>query len=659
MAIANLLVNSPNIPQPNFSWLSSLGDTIGGAAEKIGAGKLVSEDLARNGIPTQQSGGLLSRLLGGATPQAQIPPAPSRMNQAKIGGTAPVTAVQRGDLQGDTYRPFIDTVRGGGLTNPYGLAAVAATGRAESGWSARNAQRTWSDPSESGQPGTAGGIMSWRGPRYQALAQTGDLSPEGQAKFFLQENPQLIQRLQSAGSIEEAQKLMNDAWAFAGHDRPGGESARRLALANAYYKNEFGSAQPNAGAASIGAMAPTEPMEQGDAGPLLPPSVPGYRDPMVSAPNSQPVADPSAQTYTMNSPTAPQPNRAPMQVADASGRVVAAAPSQSQSAVPVDADLIRRMVQNPITRERGLALWQQATEGRKMGYDFMMAPNGDLLRTDKQGGASVVGNFAKAAEQPASYREYQLAQQDGFKGSYADWEKVKTPGVTVNNGGNSSKFAEKSDEEAAKRLNSIVEGGNSAPQMVEDLQSLAQLGAQIGTGRQAQVMSTIGPWAQALGIDIKSMGEIEAFQAITARLIPQMRPPGSGPQTDADARNLLNSIPTVGKTPEGNKIIVQTMMKIQENKIAAAEIASRAYLPKEEGGITWQEAEKQIRALGNPYDTFKEYMKTQGGAIAGYGAPGVGTPTQAPGASGGYPRARNPKTGAIVEFRNGKWEEVR
>lgn len=659
MAIANLLVNSPNIPQPNFSWLSSLGDSIGGAAEKVGAGKLVSEDLARNGIPTQQSGGLLSRLLGGATPQAQIPPAPSRMNQAKIGGTAPVTAVQRGDLQGDTYRPFIDTVRGGGLTNPYGLAAVAATGRAESGWSAQNANRTWSDPSESGQPGTAGGIMSWRGPRYQALASTGDLSPEGQAKFFLQEDPQLIQRLQSAGSIEEAQKLMNDAWAFAGHDRPGGESARRLALANAYYKNEFGSAQPNAGAAAIGAMAPTEPMEQGDAGPMLPPSVPGYRDPMVSAPNSSPPPNPSAQTYTMNSPTAPQQSRAPMQVADASGRVVAAAPSQSQSAVPVDADLIRRMVQNPITRERGLALWQQATEGRKMGYDFMMAPNGDLLRTDKQGGASVVGNFAKAAEQPASYREYQLAQQDGFKGSYADWEKVKTPGVTVNNGGNSSKFAEKSDEEAAKRLNSIVEGGNSAPQMVEDLQSLAQLGAQIGTGRQAQVMATIGPWAQALGIDVKSMGEIEAFQAITARLIPQMRPPGSGPQTDADARNLLNSIPTVGKTPEGNKIIVQTMMKIQENKIAAAEIASRAYLPNEEGGITWQEAEKQIRALGNPYDTFKEYMKTQGGVSAGQRAPGVGAPTQAPSASGGYPRARNPKTGAIIEFRNGQWQEVR
>lgn len=629
MAISSLLVNAPNIPQPDNSWLDGIAKSLGGVVDSAAAGKIINEDLARGGVPTKQSGGWLNSLFGGNAQKGQFPAAPAPIGQGTP-QTAPVAPVSRGSLQGDTYQPFINTVRSGGLTNPYGLAAVAATGRAESGWSAANANRTWSDPSESGQPGTAGGIMSWRGPRYQALAATGDLSPEGQAKFFLQENPQLIQQLNNAGSVEEAQQLMNKAWAFAGHDRPGGESARRMALAQNYYANEFSKAPTNGGAAAIEAIAP---LEQGDAAPAP------YRDPMVSAPNSrvsapsQAQADPASMRYTMDAPTAPQPGRAPMQVADASGRVISQ--PQSQPAVPVDGDLIRRMVQNPITRERGLALWQQAVEGRKQGFDFMMAPNGDLLRTDKQGGASVVGNFAKPNEDaivvgdnlvrrsngevvyegkpktPASYQEFKLAQQEGFKGSYSDWEKVKSPGVTVNNGGNSSKFAEKSDEEAAKRLNSVVESGNAAPQMVEDLKTLAQLGTQIGTGRQAQVMGAIGPWAQALGIDIKSMGEIEAFQAITARLIPQMRPPGSGPQTDADARNLLNSIPTVGKTPEGNAIIVQTMMKIQENKIAAAEIASRAYLPEDQGGITWHEAEKQIRALGNPYDAFKQYVKGQ------------------------------------------------
>jgi hypothetical protein len=608
MAVANLTVSRPLIPQPDHSWLDKLAGNLQSVAVNAGAGKIINEDLAARGLapaPTS-SGGFLGKLLGGGNQQQPQGALPS-VSSPQIPGQPPASA-SRASLQGDTYRPFIDTVRSGGLTNPYGLAAVASTGKAESGWSAANANRTWDDPSQSGQPGRAGGIMSWRGPRYQALSASGDLSPEGQAKFFLQENPQLIQSLNGARSVEEAQQLMNDAWKFAGYDQQGGESARRLAMAKSYYASEFGNAPPaNGGAAAIEAISP---LEQGDTSG----TETAYVDPYVKV---QPRAD--AAPYTMASPTAPGQAQAAVQVADSSGSYFPQAPQAAQAPqapVRVDGELIRRMVQNPITRERGLALWQEATEGRKMGYDFMMAPNGDLLRTDNQGNFQRLGNFAKPATQdPTALMqnlkaaglepntpEYRAAILAGTKG-----------GVTVNTGENSSKFQQKSDEEAAKRLNDIVEGGNSAPQMVEDLQTLATLGAQIGTGRQAQVMATIGPWAQALGIDIKSMGEIEAFDAITARLIPQMRPPGSGPQTDADARNLLNSIPTIGKTAEGNRIIVETMQKIQRNKIDAAEIASRAYLPKEEGGITWQEAEKQIRALGNPYETFKQYAKTQKG----------------------------------------------
>src|SRR5690606_13127157 len=125
---------------------------------------------------------------------------------------------------------FMDTVKTG-VTNPYALAAIAATGKHESGFSPKNVNRTWSDPSQSGQPGTAGGIMSWRGPRYRALAAAGDLSPAGQAKFFLSEDPKLIAALNNARSVDEAVALMNNAWRFAGYDRPGGEAARRLATA--------------------------------------------------------------------------------------------------------------------------------------------------------------------------------------------------------------------------------------------------------------------------------------------------------------------------------------------------------------------------------------------------------------------------------------------
>ena len=147
---------------------------------------------------------------------------------------------------------FMSTIQRGGVTNPYALAAIQATGQHESGFDPGNAGRTWNDPSETGRPGTAGGIMSWNNDRLSALQRFtgGDMSPEAQAAYFLQEDPQLIARLNKAGSVEEAQTLMNNAWRFAGYNRPGGEAEARLNTARSIYGGtplSFGSNAPRAG----------------------------------------------------------------------------------------------------------------------------------------------------------------------------------------------------------------------------------------------------------------------------------------------------------------------------------------------------------------------------------------------------------------------------
>lgn len=383
MAIANLTVANPIIPQPDFSWMNGVTEALGGAIDKksrdFALSRLADIPLA-GGTPQQPATGFLSSLAAPATTSAPQ--------------TAPVTRVERSMAQGDTYRPFIDTVRSGGLTNPYGLAAVASTGRAESGWSAKNANRTWSDPSESGQPGTAGGILSWRGPRYQALAATGDLSPEGQAKFFLQENPRLIQALNNAQSVEEAQQLMNNAWQFAGYNRPGGESARRLAMAKNYYATEFGNSPANAGAAAIEAVAP---LEQGDTSG----TETAYVDPYVKVEPRQEAAVPpqdASAPYTMASPTAPQ-SRAPMQVADASGRtgLIAQAVTPVQRGT-VDPSIIRQLLKDPQLNSIGLELWKANVQGQKATepWQFVTLPDGTLARANQQSGAiEAVGRFPK------------------------------------------------------------------------------------------------------------------------------------------------------------------------------------------------------------------------------------------------------------------------
>lgn len=150
------------------------------------------------------------------------------------GGAAPMRMPGSG---GENETKFVDALKAGGLTNPYGLAAMAAYAGRESGYKGSNITGSWSDPSQSGQPGTSGGILSWRGDRFTNMQRmtAGASDPvAAQAKYALVENPDLTLALQQAKSPEEANALMARAWKFAGWDQAGGENAARLASTRAY-----------------------------------------------------------------------------------------------------------------------------------------------------------------------------------------------------------------------------------------------------------------------------------------------------------------------------------------------------------------------------------------------------------------------------------------
>ncbi|MEH3109031.1 MAG: hypothetical protein PGN22_02870 [Agrobacterium cavarae] len=298
-------------PKTTAQGIGALMKGIGAGIGRYSANKGIKEgtDSANSAYDS-----IFGRLMGGSAATG----APS---VSSGGGTIPMTGAASevaatAPTTGDTFQPFMDTIKAGGVQNPYALAAIAATGRAESGWSGKKAVSTWSDPSESGQAGTSGGIMSWRGPRYQALAATGDLSPQGQANFFLKEDPELIARLNNAKSLEEAQQLMNNAWAFAGYNRPGGESSRRLGYAKGYLSSFQGS---NSGGTEVASLDPSIGMPPAVAAierqaptPAAGPSpAAAYRDPMVSAPNAPrgpiaPVPQPEQAQTQQPAPTPQQ-----------------------------------------------------------------------------------------------------------------------------------------------------------------------------------------------------------------------------------------------------------------------------------------------------------------------------------------------------------------
>ncbi|MBA3903516.1 MAG: hypothetical protein C0522_07575, partial [Rhodocyclaceae bacterium] len=228
----DLVGENPNYASAG-SKLLALGETA------VGSRLLELGEVTRGRIAGERATAALQSAIGGVPPLAAL------------GTNLPARSASIGDPS-EVESRFVNTVRGEGLTNPIGLAAVAATGKAESGFSPQNVNRTWSDPSQSGQPGQSGGIMSWREDRLRNLnrfaAERGEQQPsvETQALFLAKEDPQLIPRLNAARSPEEANSIMANAWRFAGFDQPGGESARRLDLTRQYLQRFGQQAQADA-----------------------------------------------------------------------------------------------------------------------------------------------------------------------------------------------------------------------------------------------------------------------------------------------------------------------------------------------------------------------------------------------------------------------------
>lgn len=243
---AEALMGSQRAPQNVSEGLMALANGLSARFAYNAASKASAE--GRAGAESKAAP-IFSALFGRNSPVPGVTPTTSKVAAALAGkndgsGNLPsrfdfANAEKAGKGDGTAYASFMGEVKKG-LTNPHGLAAVAATGKAESSWSPTNVAGTWNDPSQSGKAGTAGGAMSWRNERLAGLqdyARKNGLDPTDpttQAKFFMQEDPTLVAGLQNARSVEEAQGLINNAWKFAGYDQPGGESARRLAYAKEY-----------------------------------------------------------------------------------------------------------------------------------------------------------------------------------------------------------------------------------------------------------------------------------------------------------------------------------------------------------------------------------------------------------------------------------------
>lgn len=113
---------------------------------------------------------------------------------------------------------------------------------------------------------------------------------------------------------------------------------------------------------------------------------------------------------------------------------------------------------------------------------------------------------------------------------------------------------------------------------------------------------------ETFGIDTRSDTAAAAGALINA-MVPEMRPPGSGPMSDADLALFKASAPSIAAKPGGNKLIIKTMQAIAKYELEFAKIHQQFA-----SGIikTIPERDRQIMALEDPMKGVIDWMVENG-----------------------------------------------
>ncbi|KQO88888.1 hypothetical protein ASF36_23975 [Methylobacterium sp. Leaf90] len=636
-----------------FQMVSGLGDAFGGAysdarkqAQEDEAPTLISNlmNAYKGGAAAVPTAAGLGTPAGGTVAPTAPSSTPAALPSFAGGGGAPMRVPGSG---GEIETRFVDSLKSGGLTNPYGLAAMAAYAGRESGYKPGNITGSWSDPSESGQPGTSGGILSWRGDRFANMRRltAGAKDPvAAQATFALTESPELTLALQNAKSPEEANQLMARAWKFAGYNRTGGEFDARLGSTRQYLArlggtpsagtapSQVASAEPDAanlptvgakpagfvvpeGGAATAAPAQAFPGFPGGAGSKMTPELQtalnaAWRNPNTRAMAGQifgqllkgqdsgwkfegnvngqaawinerdgrvlPIGERKAEEFTLSEG---------QQRFDATGRRIAGVDKRAEDKFTYQAmpgvGMVALHSSDP-TQSRVIINGQQTRPLTEEEYAKFRIPEGTGAAMGADGKPFTLGGAPKTT-------------------------------VNIDNKG-AGKFVEKANELQANRYAEMVKAADNAVPLRADIDTMAQIGEQISTGKLAGARLGLAQYAQAVGLGSVAdsltngkMGEMEAFTALADKLTPQMRVPGSGSTSDAEGRSFKNSLPSLLKTPEGNAIIVDTFRGLVDYQAQAGEIAGRAL----RGEMSQAEADQAIKALPNPYTRFKEHQGAQ------------------------------------------------
>ncbi len=297
-----------------------------------------------------------------------------------------------------------------------------------------------------------------------------------------------------------------------------------------------------------------------------------------------------------------------------------------QFAAALDPLIMPEMRAGEAIRARGAQRQAAATKNktveylRRMGYD-------DYAQAVESGaiGAKDIMNalVSKSMETPKGKGQIVSAEQlrkmypnaeiaEGLYNLKPDGTANKIGGgPMVQIGGGEGEFVKVGQAELARNFAEMAQAGRDATSNLGRIKLLDELLDESGTGLSAGFLSRAN---QYFGVDFRS-APAAAAEAIISQLVPAQRPPGSGVISDADLALYKASLPAIQNQPNGNKLIVKSMVAITEHNARVGRIASKALT---DPNYSIQQAEDDIAALPDPFESVRSFL---GGSDANIPAP--------------------------------------
>ncbi len=265
-------------------------------------------------------------------------------------------------------------------------------------------------------------------------------------------------------------------------------------------------------------------------------------------------------------------------------------------------------------------VWKQATAAQFR--DPATATVGNSIIDTRTGQPIYQGQ----PDQPTSVQEYEFYRQQAGENAmpYGDWDMArrKSGATNISNvvGGEGDAYQKKFWETMAgadaKSFTDAIETGDQARRNRINLDRLSQLAGSTPQGFEGAMTRALGEY----GIKTEGLDKVQAMESLISQLVPTQRPPGSGTISDADLALYKASLPRLINTPEGNRLILDTMYAINDHDIAASEIAARVA----SGELKPADARKELRQLPNPFDNWRDQVDAIEGGSASGGTPKAG-----------------------------------